>query len=197
MAYRMQTEAVSAFDLSKEAAKTRDDYGKGYFADACLVARRMVERGVRTVQVFYGSGQPWDDHSNVEKGHRDKAKDSDKAIAALLRDLKQTGLLDETLVLWGGEFGRTPTSEGGNGRDHNNHGFCVWLAGGGVKGGMTYGESDQFGFAAVEKKVHVHDLHATILHLMGIDHEKLTYFHQGRDERLTDVYGKVVTAIVA
>jgi hypothetical protein len=196
MAFRMQTEATEAFDVSKEPVKVRDSYGKGYFADACLAARRLVERGVRMVQVFYGNGQPWDDHSDVEKGHRTKAKDSDKAIAALLKDLKAKGLLDETLVLWGGEFGRTPTSEGASGRDHNNHGFCVWLAGGGVKGGMAYGKSDDFGFAAMENKVHVHDLHATILHLMGIDHEKLTYRYSGRDFRLTDVYGTVVKDII-
>jgi hypothetical protein len=196
MAFRMQTEATEAFDVSREPTKIREQYGKTYFADACLAARRLVERGVRMVQVFYGNGQPWDDHSEIEKGHRNKAKDSDRAIAALLRDLKQKGLLDETLVLWGGEFGRTPTSEGASGRDHNNHGFCVWLAGGGVKGGMAYGQSDEFGFAAVENKVHVHDLHATILHLMGIDHEKLTYRYSGRDFRLTDVYGTVVKDII-
>ena len=196
IAYRMQTEARDAFDISREPLKTREAYGKGYFAEACLAARRMVERGVRMVQVFYGSGQPWDDHGDIEKGHRAKAKDSDKAIAALLQDLKRIGLLDETLVLWGGEFGRTPTSEGGNGRDHNNHGFSVWLAGGGVKGGMAYGATDEFGFASVEKKVHVHDLHATILHLMGLDHEKLTYRYSGRDFRLTDVHGVVVKDIL-
>jgi hypothetical protein len=196
IAYRMQTEAQEAFDVGREPLKVREGYGKGYFADACLTARRLVERGVRMVQVFYGAGQPWDDHGEIEKGHRAKAKDSDRAIAALLRDLKQTGLLDETLVLWGGEFGRTPTSEGANGRDHNNHGFSVWLAGGGVKGGMTYGATDEFGFAAVEKKVHIHDLHATILHLMGLDHEKLTYRYSGRDFRLTDVHGVVVKDIL-
>jgi hypothetical protein len=197
MAFRMQTEAQEAFDVGREPLRVRESYGKGYFADACLAARRLVERGVRMVQVFYGSGQPWDDHSDVEKGHRTKAKDSDKAIAALLKDLKARGLLDETLVLWGGEFGRTPTSEGANGRDHNNHGFSVWLAGGGVKGGMTYGSTDEFGFAAVENKVHVHDLHATILYLMGLDHEKLTYRYSGRDFRLTDVSGVVVKDILA
>ena len=196
MAFRMQTEAQDAFDVSKESPKVRDEYGKGYFADACLAARRLVERGVRTGQVFYGNGQPWDDHGDLEKGHRNKAKDSDKAVAALLKDLKQRGLLDETLILWGGEFGRTPTSEGANGRDHNHHGFSVWLAGGGIKGGMTYGSTDEFGFAAVENKVHVHDLHATILHLMGIDHEKLTYRYSGRDFRLTDVHGVVVKDIL-
>jgi hypothetical protein len=196
IAYRMQTEAQEAFDVTRESLKVRESYGKGYFADACLAARRLVERGVRMVQVFYGSGQPWDDHSDLEKGHRSKAKDSDKAIAALLRDLKQLGLLDETLILWGGEFGRTPTSEGASGRDHNNHGFSVWMAGGGVKGGMAYGATDEFGFAAVDKKVHIHDLHATILHLMGLDHEKLTYRYSGRDFRLTDVAGVVVKDIL-
>jgi hypothetical protein len=196
IAYRMQTDAQEAFDVSREPLKVRGAYGKGYFADACLAARRLVERGVRMVQVFYGAGQPWDDHGNIENGHRNKAKDSDKAIAALLRDLKARGLLDDTLILWGGEFGRTPTSEGANGRDHNNHGFSVWLAGGGVKGGMAYGASDEFGFAAVEKKVHIHDLHATMLHLMGIDHEKLTYRYSGRDFRLTDVHGTVVKEIL-
>jgi hypothetical protein len=197
MAFRMQTEATTVFDVSKEPKATRELYGSGYFADACLTARRLVENGVRTVQVFFGSGQPWDDHGDIEKGHRTKAQQSDKAIAALLTDLKAKGLLDDTLVLWGGEFGRTPTSEGANGRDHNNHGFSVWMAGGGVKGGMTYGATDEFGFAAVDNKVHVHDLHATILHLMGLDHEKLTYRYSGRDFRLTDVHGTVVKDILA
>jgi hypothetical protein len=197
IAFRMQTEAQEAFDLSREKQSTREEYGKGYFADACLAARRLVERGVRTVQVFYGNNQPWDDHANCESGHRTKAKDSDKPIAALLRDLKRLGLLDETLVLWGGEFGRTPTSEGSNGRDHNAAGFTVWLAGGGVKGGQAYGSTDEFGFAAVDKKVHVHDLHATVLHLMGLDHEKLTYRYSGRDFRLTDVHGQVAREIFA
>ncbi len=197
IAYRMQTDAQEAFDVTREPLKVREAYGKGYFADACLASRRLVERGVRMVQVFYGNGQPWDDHGDVEKGHRTKAKDSDRPIAALLRDLKQTGLLDETLVLWGGEFGRTPNSEGQNGRDHNSAGFTVWMAGGGVKGGMAYGATEEFGFAAVEKKVHVHDLHATILHLMGLNHEKLTYRYSGRDFRLTDVIGVVVKDILA
>jgi hypothetical protein len=197
MAFRMQTEATDVFDVTKEPAKIREEYGTGYFADACLAARRLVERGVRMVQVFYGAGQPWDDHSDIEKGHRSKAKDSDKAIAALLRDLKRKGLLEDTLVLWGGEFGRTPTSEGSSGRDHNNHGFSVWMAGGGVKGGLAYGATDEFGFAAVENKVHIHDLHATMLHLMGLDHEKLTYRYSGRDFRLTDVAGVVVKDILA
>ena len=197
MAFRMQTEAREAFDMTKEKQTTRDAYGKSYFGNACLTARRLVERGVRTVQIYYGGGQPWDDHGNLEKGHRDKSKDADQAISALLKDLKELGMLEDTLVLWGGEFGRTPTSQGANGRDHNNAGFSVWMAGGGIKGGMTYGATDDFGFAAVEDKMHVHDLHATILHLMGLDHEKLTYRYSGRDFRLTDVHGRVVKEILA
>jgi hypothetical protein len=196
IAYRMQADAQDAFDVSREPVRVRDAYGKGYFADACLAARRLVERGVRMVQVFYGNGQPWDDHSEVEKGHRTKARDTDRPIAALIRDLKARGLFDETLILWGGEFGRTPTAEGSNGRDHNSRGFSVWLAGGGIRGGLAYGATDEFGFAAVDKKVHVHDLHATILHLMGLDHEKLTYRYSGRDFRLTDVHGVVVKDIL-
>jgi hypothetical protein len=190
VAIRMQSEAPAAFDITQETEATRKLYGEGQFADSCLAARRLVERGVRMVQVYYGNGQPWDDHGNIEKGHRDKGQKSDQAIAGLLRDLKSRGLLDDTLVLWGGEFGRTPVSEGGNGRDHNHHG-------GGIKGGMTYGSTDEFGFAAVENKVHVHDLHATILHLMGLDHENLTYRYSGRDFRLTDVHGHVVHDILA
>lgn len=195
MAFRMQTEAQEAFDLSRETTKVREWYGKGPFAEACLLARRLVERGVRMVQVFTGASQPWDDHGDI-KAHAEKAKQVDRPIAALLKDLKSRGLLDETLVLWGGEFGRTPTSEGTRGRDHNSSGFSVWLAGGGVKGGLAYGATDEFGFAAVEDKVHVHDLHATILHQMGLDHEKLTYRYGGRDYRLTDVYGNVVKGIL-
>jgi uncharacterized protein (DUF1501 family) len=196
MAFRMQFEAQEVFDLNQETEATRTSYGKGEFADACLTARRLVERGVRMVQVFYGNGQPWDDHERIS-AHADKAKQSDQAVAALLKDLKARGLLDETLVIWGGEFGRTPVSEGAMGRDHNNHGFSVWLAGGGVKGGMVYGATDEFGFAAVENRMHVHDLHATILHLMGIDHQKLTYRYSGRDYRLTDVSGVVANQILA
>ncbi|AMV35490.1 hypothetical protein VN12_25590 [Pirellula sp. SH-Sr6A] len=196
MAFRMQTEAQDVFDLSQETQATRDAYGKGEFADGCLAARRLVERGVRMVQVFYGNGQPWDDHENIAD-HAQKAKAVDQPIAALIKDLKARGLFEDTLILWGGEFGRTPVSEGAKGRDHNNHGFSVWLAGGGVKGGMVYGATDEFGFAAVENKVHVHDLHATILHLMGIDHEKLTYRYSGRDFRLTDVHGQIVQGILA
>ena len=197
MAYRMQMEAQEAFNLERETKYTRSQYGTGQFGNACLVARRLVERGVRMVQVFYGGGQPWDDHGKIESGHRTKGLDSDRSIAALLRDLKTRGLLDDTLILWGGEFGRTPVSEGGTGRDHNNHGFTVWLAGGGVKGGMAYGATDEFGFAAQQNKVHVHDLHATILHLMGLDHEKLTYRYSGRDFRLTDVHGRIIGDILS
>src|SRR6185295_2691772 len=175
---------------------TRDRYGKGEFADACLIARRLAERGVRVMQLYYGNDQPWDDHKDITK-HRDHAGKSDKPIAALLNDLKSRGMLDETLVIWGGEFGRTPMSEGDKGRDHHAKCFSMWLAGGGIKGGMTYGVTDELGIDGVEKKVHVHDLHATILHQMGIDHEKLTYRYSGRDFRLTDVHGKVVKDILA
>ena len=197
MAYRMQFEAQDVFDLSKETKATRRNVRQAaQFADGCLMARRLVESGVRMVQVFYGDGQPWDDHGDI-KNHANLARNVDQPIAALILDLKNRGLLDETLIVWGGEFGRTPTSEGAKGRDHNNHGFSMWLAGGGVKGGMVYGATDEFGFAAVENKMHVHDLHATILHLMGIDHEKLTYRYSGRDFRLTDVEGKVAHAIIA
>ena len=196
MAFRMQTEAQEAFDLGRETKPTRERYGTGPFADGCLLARRLVERGVRMVQLFTGARQPWDDHGNI-KDHATKAKQVDRPIAALLHDLKARGLLEDTLVLWGGEFGRTPSSEGARGRDHNNHGFSVWLAGGGVKGGLAHGATDEFGFAAVDKKVHVHDLHATILHLLGLDHEKLTFRYGGRDYRLTDVHGNVVKEIIA
>jgi hypothetical protein len=196
MAYRMQTDAQEAFDLSRESAETRKLYGEGEFANACLIARRLAERGVRMTQIYYGNGQPWDDHADITN-HRNHAQKSDQAIAALLTDLKSQGMLEDTLVLWGGEFGRTPTAEGSKGRDHNNLGFSVWLAGGGVKGGMTYGSTDEIGFGAVENKVHVHDLHATILHLLGIDHTKLTYRYNGRDFRLTDVHGNIVTDILA
>jgi uncharacterized protein (DUF1501 family) len=162
-----------------------------------LLARRLVERGVRFVQTWHGAGQPWDSHGDIQD-HQKLAKECDQAIAALLVDLKQRGLLDETLVLWGGEFGRTPAVElGTKGRDHNHYGFSMWLAGGGVKAGYVHGVTDEFGFKAVENKVHVHDLHATILHLMGFDHEKLTYRHAGRDFRLTDVHGRVVPELLA
>ena len=161
------------------------------------MARRLVESGVRFVVVHYGPGQPWDDHKEIEKNLRERCPNMDKASAALIRDLKRRGLLDETLVVWGGEFGRTPVSESGDGRDHNPYGFSMFMAGGGVKGGMTYGASDDFGFRAVENRVSIHDLHATILHQLGIDHERLTYRYAGRDFRLTDVFGNVVKDILA
>jgi len=196
IAFRMQLEAQEVFDLSREPASIRQMYGEGQFANACLMARRLAERGVRMTQIYFGGGQPWDDHADI-LNHRNHAKQSDQAIAALLTDLKQRGQLDETLVVWGGEFGRTPTSEGQKGRDHNNKGFTMWLSGGGVKGGLVYGATDEFGYAAVEKPVHVHDLHATILHCMGIDHERLTFRYSGRDFRLTDVSGVVIKDILA
>lgn len=196
MAFRMQTEAQDAFDINKESAATRSLYGSGEFANACLLARRLCERGVRVTQIYYGNGQPWDDHADINN-HRNHAQKSDRPIAALLKDLKARGLLDETLVIWGGEFGRTPTSQGAKGRDHHSLGFTMWLAGGGVKGGMVYGATDELGFQAIENRMHVHDLHATILHLMGLNHEKLTYRYSGRDFRLTDVHGKVARAILA
>jgi hypothetical protein len=196
LAFRMQFEAMDGFDLNKEPDSVRVRYGKGEFADACLIARRLAERGVRMVQIYYGNGQPWDDHKDITN-HRKHAGASDRPIAALLQDLKMRGLLDETLVIWGGEFGRTPTSEGDKGRDHHSKGFSMWLAGGGVKGGLAYGATDELGIDAVENRVHIHDLHATILHQMGIDHEKLTFHYSGRDFRLTDVHGKVVKDILA
>jgi hypothetical protein len=196
VAFRMQTEAQDVFDLNRETAATRARYGDSPFGKACLAARRLVESGVRVVQIFTGSGQPWDDHGDIAN-HRGNARTVDQPVGALIKDLKHRGLLEDTLVLWGGEFGRTPASEGAKGRDHNHHGFSVFLAGGGVKGGIAYGASDDFGFAAMEKKMHVHDLHATMLHLMGIDHEKLTYRYSGRDFRLTDVHGHVNHEIMA
>jgi len=195
-AFRMQFTATDAFDLQQETKDTRENYGQGHFANGCLLARRLSERGVRCVQVYYGNGQPWDTHSNHNESTTNLCRDIDRPVAALLTDLKQRGLLDETLVLWGGEFGRTPTSENGNGRDHNHYGFTVWMAGGGIRGGMTYGETDEFGFRAVQNRVHIHDLHATILHQLGIDHERLTYRYAGRDFRLTDVAGKIIHEIV-
>jgi hypothetical protein len=196
MAYRMQGEAQEVFDIGRESPATRKQYGDGEFANACLLARRLTERGVRVVQIYYGNDQPWDDHKDITN-HRKHAEQSDRPIAALLADLKARGLLNDTLVLWGGEFGRTPTSEGAKGRDHHATGFTMWMAGGGVKGGLAYGATDELGFEAVEDRVHVHDLHATVLHLMGLDHEKLTYRYSGRDFRLTDVHGQVVHAIMA
>jgi hypothetical protein len=196
IAFRMQLEAQDAFDINKEPESIRQAYGEGQFANACLMARRLAERGVRMTQIYYGNGQPWDDHQDINN-HRKHAGQTDRPIAALLRDLKGRGLLDETLVIWGGEFGRTPTSEGAKGRDHHSLGFSMWLAGGGVKGGHVHGATDEFGMVAVENRVHIHDLHATILHLMGLDHEKLTFRYSGRDFRLTDVHGHVVKEIIA
>jgi len=195
MAYRMQFEASDVFDLNREPAGVRNRYGSGPFADGCLIARRLVEKGVRVVQLYYGNDQPWDDHKDITK-HREHAGQSDRPISALLTDLKARGLLDETLVIWGGEFGRTPTSEGAKGRDHHSRGFSMWLAGGGVNGGHVHGATDDLGIDAVRDRVHVHDLHATVLHLMGIDHEKLTFRYSGRDFRLTDVHGQVVRGIL-
>lgn len=196
-AYRMQFEANEAFDIKKEPEHIREWYGKSDFANGCLLARRLAERGVRLTQVYYGNGQPWDTHGGHNEATKKLCQDIDRPIAALLADLKQRGMLEDTLVIWGGEFGRTPTTEGSDGRDHNPWGFTMWMAGGGVKGGMSYGQTDEFGFKAVEDKIHIHDLHATILYLMGFDHEKLTYRHAGRDYRLTDVAGKVVQSIIA
>src|SRR5438477_401967 len=206
LAYRMQSDAADAFDISREPEHIRKMYGEGTQARQILIARRLVERGVRFVQVWHGAGQPWDNHDDIEVNHRKLAQECDQAIGALLKDLKQRGLLKDTLVIWGGEFGRTPTVElpqpGANsgkinGRDHNHYGFSMWLAGGGVKGGYVHGATDEFGFQAVENKVHVHDLHATILWQLGFDHEKLTFRHAGRDFRLTDVHGHVVHELMA
>ncbi|HYO81861.1 MAG TPA: DUF1501 domain-containing protein [Bryobacteraceae bacterium] len=202
IAFRMQTEAPEAFDITKEPAKVRERYGDGDFARGCLMARRLLERGVRMVQVYFGNFQPWDNHDDIEL-HRPLAAQSDGPIAALIEDLKTSGMLDDTVVIIGGEFGRTPAVEVGglvkvqNGRDHNNHGFTYLLAGGGIKGGTVYGATDDFGFKAVENPVHIHDLHATVLHLLGLDHTKLTYFYSGRNYRLTDVAGKVIRDILA
>jgi hypothetical protein len=196
-AFRMQTAATDAFDLAREPQSIREEYGVGHFANACLMARRLAERGVRMTQIYYGNGQPWDTHGDHHNQVRNLAKDIDQPMTALLNDLRRRGLLEETLVVWGGEFGRTPTSENGNGRDHNHYGFCMWLAGGGVRGGMTYGETDEFGFRAAVNPVHIHDLHATLLHLLGLDHTQLTYRYAGRDFRLTDVHGRVLHDVVA
>jgi Protein of unknown function (DUF1501) len=201
LAFRMQATAPEAVDLSKEPEKVKEAYGlnrkeTAEFGHRCLMARRLVERGVRFVQVYCGAGSQWDAHSDLEGNHTRLCARADQPTAALIKDLKARGLLDSTLVIWGGEFGRTPMSEGKDGRDHNPYGFSMLLAGGGVKGGMAHGSTDEFGLYGVEGKVHVHDLHATILHLLGFDHEKLTFRHEGRDDRLTDVSGEVVRAIL-
>jgi hypothetical protein len=204
LAFRMQREAPDAFDLERETEATKRLYGIGQdttdvFGRQCLLARRLVERGVRFVQLYHTSGgfQPWDQHSDLKGGHARNALATDRPIAGLLQDLQARGLLDDTLVIWGGEFGRTPAAEGADGRDHHPYGFTMWLAGGGTRGGLAYGATDEFGWDAVLDRVHVHDLHATILHLLGLDHEKLTYRHTGRDYRLTDVYGNVVKGVIA
>jgi hypothetical protein len=207
LAYRMQSETPDAVDLAQETRSTLEAYGVGQsptdeFGRNCLVARRLIERGVRFVQLYSGGGhleETWDAHESIEKNHGRHAAEVDQPIAALLSDLDQRGLLESTLVVWGGEFGRMPFSEGAGapGRNHNPYGFSMWLAGAGVKGGLRYGETDEFGFEADKDRVHLHDLHATILHLMGLDHERLTYFHQGREESLTDVGGNVVTGVLA
>ena len=206
LAYRMQHEAAEVFDVAREPQHVLDAYGPGVHARQLLVARRMIEHGVRYVQVWHGEGQPWDNHDDIEVNHRRLAKQCDQPIAALLNDLKQRGMLEETLVIWGGEFGRTPTvelpKEGSNagkinGRDHNHWGFTMWLAGGGVRGGYVHGGTDEFGFKAIENRVHVHDLHATLLKLLGFDHERFTYRWAGRDYRLTDLYGRVVKELIA
>ncbi len=199
MAYKMQTSAPELMDISKESKATLEMYGaepgKSSYANSCLLARRLIERGVRFVEIFHES---WDQHGDLVNGMKKNCKTTDQASAALVKDLKQRGLLEDTLVIWGGEFGRTPMVQGGNdGRDHHPNCFTYWLAGGGVKAGLTLGESDDFGFNATTDKVHVHDLHATILHLLGFDHTKLTYRFQGRDFRLTDVQGEVVEKLLA
>lgn len=193
-AFRMQFAAGDVFNIRTETQATQDDYGDSSFGRGCLIARRLVERGVRYIHVEHGG---WDHHENIDKSIASSCRQIDRPIAALLQDLKRRGLLDETLVVWGGEFGRTPVSESGNGRDHNHYGFTMWLAGGGTKGGTVYGATDEFGFRAVENRVSVHDLHATLLHLLGVDHEQLTYRYSGRDFRLTDVHGEVVTELLA
>lgn len=202
LAFRMQAAAPETVDLSQETAATMSLYGidekaTADFGRQCLLARRLAERGVRFIQLYHGAGSRWDAHSNLEKNHRELCLASDKPVAGLLADLKQRGLLDETLVIWGGEFGRTPMSEKGDGRDHNPYGFTMWMAGGGVKPGFTLGSTDEIGLHAVEDRLHIHDLHATILHLLGIDHQMLTYLHKGRPERPTINEGEVCRKMLA
>jgi hypothetical protein len=202
LAFRMQAAAPEAVDLSQETDATQKAYGldnreTSEFATRCLLARRLIERGVRFVQLYSGDTNGWDAHNDVLKNHTEMCRKTDQPVAALLADLKQRGLWDDTLVIWGGEFGRMPMSEQGTGRDHNPWGYSVWLAGGGVRGGIAYGATDEFGLRAAENPVHVHDLHATILHLLGLDHTRLTFRFQGRDFRLTDVHGEVVKKLLA
>lgn len=201
LAFRMQAEAPEAVDLSQETERTQAMYGiddkeTASFGKNCLLARRLVERGVRFVQLYHGAGSKWDSHSAIEKNHGKMCLTSDKPVAGLLKDLKERGLLDSTLVVWGGEFGRTPMSEKGDGRDHNAYGFTMWMAGGGVRGGQTIGKTDEIGLHAIEDRLHVHDLHATILHMLGVDHWKLVYAHQGRPERSTQNEGNVCKTIL-
>jgi hypothetical protein len=201
LAFRMQRTAPEAVDLSTETDKTKEEYGLGRkecaeFAHRCLLARRLVERGVRFVQIYCGGGSQWDAHSDLEGNHKRMCARCDQPTAALLKDLKRRGLLESTLVIWGGEFGRTPMSEGGTGRDHNPYGFTMWMAGGGVPGGQIIGATDEIGLYAREDRIHVHDLHATILHIMGFDHLKLTYLHNGRNERLTENSGRLVEQLI-
>jgi hypothetical protein len=200
LAFRMQAEAPEAVDLAAESEETRALYGLDrketeVFGRNCLLARRLVERGVRFVQLYHGAGSKWDAHSGIEKNHAENCRAMDRPVAGLLKDLKRRGLLDSTLVVWGGEFGRTPMSEKGDGRDHNPYGFTLWMAGGGVAGGRTIGTSDEVGLHAVEDRLHVHDLHATILWLMGVEHTKLVYLHKGRPERATQNEGVVFDRI--
>lgn len=203
LAFRMQLEASDAFDIRKEPTAIREAYGDSVHGRQTLIARRLLERGVRFVQLWHGAGQPWDHHENIESNLRTHCGDIDGPIATFIADLKQRGLFEDTLILWGGEFGRTPTvelGEGGKsklGRDHNHYGFSVWIAGGGVKGGTVHGATDEFGFRAAVNPTSVHDLHATLLHLLGFDHERLTYRHAGRDFRLTDVSGEVIRGLLA
>lgn len=202
LAYQMQSSAPEAVDLAHESAQTLDMYGVNNPVTAAygrnlLMARRMVERGVRFVQCYHGAGSKWDAHSKIETNHTKMCGEMDQPVAALLTDLKQRGLLDQTLVIWGGEFGRTPQSEKGDGRDHNPTGFTMWLAGGGVRGGQVYGATDEVGLHAVEDRLHVHDLHSTILHLLGVDHKKLVYLHKGRPERIDQNEGRVYSKIAA
>jgi hypothetical protein len=205
LAFQMQRSASEAFDIEREPESIRHEYGDSLFGRSCLLARRLAERDVRFIQVYYvtpNNKQPWDTHSNNDEGHRRLCSDSDQATAALIHDLKRRGMLDETLIIWGGEFGRTPYAQVDKknpdkpGRDHHHTGFSMFLAGGGVRSGMTYGATDEFGMHAVEQRVHVHDLHATVLHLLGFDHRRLTYRYSGRDFRLTDVHGRVVQEII-
>jgi hypothetical protein len=202
LAFRMQSAAPEAVDLAQETQETLDLYGvhdqaTASFGRNCLLARRLVERGVRFVQLYSGAGSRWDAHAKIEKNHGELCRSTDQPIAALLVDLERRGLLDETLVVWGGEFGRTPMSEKGDGRDHNPYGFTMWMSGGGVNGGQVIGATDEVGLHAVHDRVHVHDLHATILHLMGLDHEQLTFPHNGLEERLTQTKGQVITKLMA